>query len=192
MWMFLKEPQPLFVYEPLFTPQECDDIIQFGLAHCESSAPEILTEDGWKSSEEYRSCLTRSISPNIKESLWMFQRLQSFIEKVNYDCFRYDLQGIIEPLQLLEYNSPSGKYKKHIDKIQYDIVRKFTVIVNLSDHKTYDGGELQLHAAEDPLVPPKTIGTAVIFPSHLMHSVTTLTRGTRFSLVAWVSGPPLR
>ena len=35
-------------------------------------------------------------------------------------------------------------------------------------------------------------GTLIAFPSFLEHRVTPVTRGERFSLVAWMDGPPYR
>jgi PKHD-type hydroxylase len=31
-----------------------------------------------------------------------------------------------------------------------------------------------------------------LFPSFVLHRVTPVTKGTRYSLVAWVSGPPFK
>ena len=35
-------------------------------------------------------------------------------------------------------------------------------------------------------------GAVVVFPSWVRHRVTPVTRGTRYSAVAWFNGPPLR
>ena len=35
-------------------------------------------------------------------------------------------------------------------------------------------------------------GTIIIFPSFILHRVTPITKGTRESMVGWVSGPPYR
>jgi len=38
----------------------------------------------------------------------------------------------------------------------------------------------------------KTQGTALIFPSFIVHKVNPVTKGTRHSLVAWIEGPKWR
>ena len=35
-------------------------------------------------------------------------------------------------------------------------------------------------------------GTAIVFPSFIWHRVTPVTKGIRYSVVAWFLGPPLR
>jgi len=39
---------------------------------------------------------------------------------------------------------------------------------------------------------PKTRGTATLFPSYLLHRVTPVTQGERFSLTIWAHGPQFR
>ena len=77
-------------------------------------------------------------------------------------------------------------------------VRKLSVTVSLNDPTEYDGGNLQFdlgphrpdryHTCEE--IRPR--GSIIVFPSHLHHQVTPVTRGTRYSLVAWSLGRPFR
>jgi PKHD-type hydroxylase len=76
--------------------------------------------------------------------------------------------------------------------------RKLSVTVSLSDPKEYDGGNLKFdlgphrpdryHTCEE--IRPR--GSIIVFPSHIHHQVTPVTRGTRYSLVAWNLGKPFR
>lgn len=190
-WLFQREHAPAFCYQPIFTAEECNEIIEYGKS-LTSVRASVINAGETMEDTNVRSCLVRSITPDDIKYQWIFHKLQRFVEQSNYEYFNYDLHGIVEALQLLEYNAPAGKYNMHVDNIKHQLVRKLSVTVNLSHHNDYEGGELQLHTSEIPLVPPKTIGTAIMFPSHSPHSVTTVTSGTRFSLVAWVAGPPLR
>ena len=77
-------------------------------------------------------------------------------------------------------------------------IRKISATINLNMPEDYDGGNLKFdmgdHTTEKYLevteIRPQ--GSIVIFPSFLKHQVTPVTRGTRYSLVAWVVGRPFR
>jgi len=76
--------------------------------------------------------------------------------------------------------------------------RKLSVTVSLNDPNEYDGGNLKFdfgphqpdryHTCEE--IRPR--GSIIIFPSHIHHQVTPVTRGTRYSLVAWNLGRPFK
>jgi len=62
--------------------------------------------------------------------------------------------------------------------------RVLSVSVQLSAPESYSGGELYL----GPSMASRGQGDVIIFDSALPHTVTPVTRGMRFSLVAWVRG----
>ena len=71
--------------------------------------------------------------------------------------------------------------------------------LNLSDETDYEGGNLKFdlgpHAAnkryhECTEIRPK--GSVIVFPSHVYHQVTPVTKGTRYSLVMWSWGRPYK
>ena len=51
-----------------------------------------------------------------------------------------------------------------------------------------DGGDLELLYGTEPQKLAKARGTFIVFPSFMLHRVTPVTRGTRWSLVAWIAG----
>jgi PKHD-type hydroxylase len=73
--------------------------------------------------------------------------------------------------------------------------RKISVVVNLTDPREYEGGDVQLR---DRVGKPVEIdgtrerGTVLVFPSNVAHTVTPVTAGVRNSLVGWYLGPPVR
>jgi len=77
-------------------------------------------------------------------------------------------------------------------------MRKISVTVNLTDPKNYDGGNLKFdfgpHAEKRyhtcTEIRPK--GSVIVFPSHVYHQVTPVTKGTRYSLVMWNLGKPFK
>ena len=73
----------------------------------------------------------------------------------------------------------------------YGKVRKISVILPLSDPKSYGGGNFQLSFGKAKTIKEgREQGTMLFFPSYLWHRVTPLTKGTRYSLVAWICGKP--
>jgi PKHD-type hydroxylase len=78
-------------------------------------------------------------------------------------------------------------------------IRKLSMTLSLSDPKTYKGGNLRFdlgpHRGDNRYHTCKEIrprGSIVVFPSHVIHQVTPVTSGTRYSLVAWSLGPPFK
>jgi len=72
-------------------------------------------------------------------------------------------------------------------------VRKLAVVVQLTDPALYVGGDLGLHHVEQP--DPEALrsqGTVICFPSFVVHGVSPVQRGRRFSLVGWIHGPEWR
>jgi len=88
-------------------------------------------------------------------------------------------------------------YKTHEDVFQLENnMRKVSAVLQLCDPKTYKGGELLLMdtRSEEFAAEPKfrKQGSIIVFPSLLMHQVTPVTKGDRYSAVAWATGPQLR
>ena len=80
-----------------------------------------------------------------------------------------------------------GRYGLHVDRAVMGNHRtdlSFTVF--LSDPADYDGGELHLaDGATSPRI-KLPAGHAVIYPTRLLHEVTTVTRGERWGFVGWI------
>ena len=79
----------------------------------------------------------------------------------------------------------------HIDKLYKGTIRKLSITIQLSSPQDYEGGDLILHNGE-PEKMQKELGKLIVFPSYTLHEVTPVTKGTRYSLVAWVAGKPFR
>lgn len=123
---------------------------------------------------------------------WAFRRLTDVSTSLNDQFFKFDLFGFCEGLQFTRYDAPAGKYDAHIDKIFNGVVRKLSFSVQLSDPDNYEGGDLALHLGAEATKVPKEQGKLVAFPSYALHSVQPVTKGTRYSLVAWIAGPPFK
>ena len=92
----------------------------------------------------------------------------------------------INQIDLLKY-TPGGKYDIHID--QYTkAARHLSIIINLND--SYEGGDLIFTDQKEKEIKRLKLGkgSIVFFPSNFMypHSIQPITKGTRYSIVAWL------
>jgi PKHD-type hydroxylase len=92
---------------------------------------------------------------------------------------------------------PAENYTRDINLVGK--IRKLSMTLNLSDETDYEGGNLKFdlgpHSAnkryhECTEIRPK--GSVIVFPSHVYHQVTPVTKGTRYSLVMWSWGRPYK
>ena len=116
---------------------------------------------------------------------------------MNRDNFRLNVSNL-PSIQFSEYSEDyEGCYNTHTDfhwasPSNFDYQRKISVVVQLSDPNSYEGGIFYFD--DDDIVHPdynlfKNQGTIFMFPSFLKHGVKPVTKGTRYSLVAWFEGP---
>jgi len=152
-----------------------------------------------------------AVRENVRRSKvrWMprfeleFLPLATTLEKLFYDAntaaFGFDINTFRE-IQFTEYNSNNdGHYTWHTDMVWATNTftnRKLTMVVQLTDPASYEGGEFELDIKECYEVPnaeaAKSRGTVVVFPSFLRHRVLPVTSGIRYSMVSWCGGPVFR
>lgn len=98
---------------------------------------------------------------------------------------KYNIKSITGEVIMLQYNE--GHYfKRHRDRINlnpHTTSRVQTLIVQLSNESNYEGGELIVRDK----VADKTKGNMVLFDSGELHECTTITSGTRYCLVTWLT-----
>ncbi len=111
----------------------------------------------------------------------------------NYWIYGRDSEGShtigngYESLQLLKYEAPSNGYDWHHDLGNGEAAyRKISISLFLSND--YEGGEFCLFDKGEVVAPSPT-GSAVAFSSFVPHRVKPVTRGIRWSVVAWIGGP---
>lgn len=124
---------------------------------------------------------------------WLYKRIWQQVERVNKRVFGFDITGYHSAIQLARYAAEDeGFYTWHMDNGEKNAERKISLSVQLSGPEDYEGGELELWYKMRGIPAPKERGAIVTFPSFVMHRVNPVTRGERFSLVAWISGPRWR
>ncbi len=90
------------------------------------------------------------------------------------------------------HEEDQGHYTWHMDGGKKTANRKISVSVQLSDSSDYEGGNIGLFYTRNERVASRDRGAIVTFPSWVMHRVTPVTRGVRYSLIAWIVGPRWR
>jgi len=176
---------------PLFTPDQCRQIIASGRAQKPQEAQVGMGKPGGGTDTKKR-VTTISWIP-FKEMGHMYQDLNNFIQKANENHFGFEDIQVTENAQFTEYPE-GGFYDWHMDcdtnMAHEPPVRKISMTLLLNNPSEFEGGDLELMA------PGKFAelkqGHAIIFASFLNHRVNPVTRGIRQSLVCWFGGKPFR
>ncbi len=120
---------------------------------------------------------------------WLYERIWEAAQEINRLAFGVDLKGLEGSIQLARYDSSDqGFYGWHTDFAGVRPLRKISISVQLSRPEDYDGGDLELFFIDRPQKVERARGALIAFPSFVLHRVAPVTRGTRWSLVAWVLG----
>lgn len=130
---------------------------------------------------------------HTQESNFIYDQLAYITRQINGQFFEYDLFGFVEDLQYTKYEEDGGHYNWHMDKggVQ-PAPRKLSVVMQLSDPDEYEGGDLEFLVGGETIQAKKEKGMIYVFPSFVLHRVTPVTKGTRRSLVVWVTGPKFK
>ena len=132
---------------------------------------------------------------DIPQTAWVMDAMMSVVAAANRETFGFDLSDFGESPQVARYGAErEGHFDWHSDigAGNWAAKRKLTIVVQLSDPADYDGGTLELRPDSNVASAPRTRGTAIIFPSFVLHRVTPVTLGTRWSLTLWSHGPAFR
>ncbi len=176
---------------PLFTPQQCEMIINAGRRQPPQKAQVGMGKPGGGLDTNKRTTTISWIPFNeMKE---MYSDINKFIQKANLNHFGFGDIQITEQAQFTEYPE-GGFYDWHMDcdiaMAHEPPVRKISMTLLLSPENQFEGGDLEL------MTPGKKAklkqGHAVIFASFINHRVAPVTRGVRQSLVMWFGGTPFR
>jgi PKHD-type hydroxylase len=181
----------------MFSPPDCDALIAYGervgFTRAAVGAPSETRVD-----DNYRRADAQTI-PFGDEFNWLYERVSNRVNYANLEHYDFDLTGLREPFQILKYTAPAkegdipGHYDWHQDfGSSYMGSRKISVVINLSDPAEYDGCRLVIKTDREEELAYVGKGEGAMFPSWTPHMVTSITRGTRYALVAWVHGAPFR
>tara|TARA_E500000318_G_C3566988_1_gene216113 strand:+ start:1617 stop:2222 length:606 start_codon:yes stop_codon:yes gene_type:complete len=189
-WPFKIDEIHDFAYvENFLSKEECEEIIKIGNNKRINEAT-VFGKDNL------------SVQRNIRKSkvAWLgnrdlpklYPKLTDTIMALNEKFFKFDLHGFEEGIQFTIYDGKGAKYGKHVDRGLDMKVRKLSITIELSDPSKRKGGDLRLITGDPDWTGknrlPKNQGTLIAFPSWTLHEVEPIVKGTRYSLVAWITG----
>ena len=190
----------------LFTPDECQQIINTALNDWDERESMIQRDEGteikqnFKEDFDYRN--TTLFIPKGPDE-WLFNKIMGAIMAFNNSesGYNFDVRGLAEPPNVMRYRAPDldpnnkpGKYDWHMDVGPGPVpsMRKISYSILLNPGE-YEGGELCFHIGRNTDPHPgqteaSAIGNIVMFPSYMVHRVLPMTKGTRYAIVGWAHG----
>lgn len=169
----------------LFSPEECQEIIYAPLPATQAQVIKYDEVSFHQLSLEQRNTKVKAIikAPAFE---WIYQRVIQQVHAINHQYYQFEIKDMSH-LQLLEYEN-TGFYDSHVDiGTGESSNRKISMVAFLSERSDYEGGELLLKPGYPEL--PQSIGSAVFFPSYILHEIRPVLSGIRHTLVTWVLGP---
>lgn len=135
---------------------------------------------------------------------WLYDTFWSLMEMANQNAgWNFEISAA-ESFTLGKYED-GGHYKFHMDgngvqplnypgnEFLHGKTRKISFVAWLNED--FEGGEFEFHPSTVPadrgLIKP-TKGTVIFFPSWYLHKVHPVTKGTRYALITWFNGWPVR
>ena len=175
---------------PLFTPEQCQLIINAGRAEPVENGQVGGGAKGVVDTKTRTSHISWIPFNKLPE---MYATLERVIKQTNGNHFGFEGIQITEQAQYTEYPS-GGFYDWHIDSdivgMNEPPVRKISMTCLLSHESEFEGGGLEL-MSDGKIARPKQ-GQAIFFASYIRHRVIPITKGVRKSLVMWFGGPSFK
>ena len=177
---------------PLFSPAQCQDIINMG--HQQKSEEAKVGFNVKEGKYDTKKRITTISWIPFKVMPDMYRIIERTMKQVNGNHFGYEGMQITELAQFTEYPK-GGFYDWHMDadiNCQYEPpVRKISMTILLSPQNEFEGGDLEFMAEGNK--PPQLLqGQAIFFCSMIRHRVSKVKKGVRRSLVMWFGGPPFK
>jgi PKHD-type hydroxylase len=122
------------------------------------------------------------------ETAWVYEAVASALDECNREHFGFDLEDFSEAIAIVDYGE-GDFFDWHLDLGPGVRYRKLAATVMLSAPEDYEGGALAFPGQDFDRI---ARGSAIVFPSFLLHAVRPVTRGRRCTLVAWAGGPRFR
>ena len=180
---------PYYYFASALNKEMCEGIIESGL---NLSSTEAKVNDGPKTHEDLN--LRKGKVSWFEKNSPIHSIINNFVHQANYAAKWHFTLDNSEKVQFAQYENEAF-YNWHRDgDVTKNNWRKLSVTVQLSDPNDYEGGNFEMkHIWNDTLLEmdkeTTMQGTIIIFPSMLPHRVTPITKGVRYSLVQWFSGP---
>ncbi len=168
----------------LFSVDECKVIMELAPDEWQAAQVGKRNSDEAETRESLRNNSAHMLEPN-EDNYWLFDKILELVTAANNAHFHVDINHF-DAVQISKYEV-GEYYNTHIDLGPGRLGnRKISLTLQITDPSEYDGGDLVMDF--DDFTASREIGSVTLFPSFLTHHVTPVTRGTRYSIVAWISG----
>ena len=182
---------PFWIWVEALPVSICNTIIELGK---ELEQKEALTGDSTIqgiNDEEIR----KTKLGWFEKDIWLDNLLEVYLMKANVSAQWNFILKNSQKIQFATYEK-GDHYTWHRDSgpnQTEDHYRKLTITTTLSDPNTYKGGDFNLkHFTNEAIIFPETLnkaGSIIVFPSLLQHRVLPVTKGTKYSITKWFTGP---
>jgi len=183
------------LWEGRFKKETCERIVSLASLIPENEAVVGSADINSRLDVQIRRSKIRWLSAAMPDFKDLCLDIEDMFKEANRRAFGAELWHIHE-IQFTKYDSTDeGFYNWHNDVLWESpncAHRKLSMSIQLSDPLDYEGGNLEIQPLYLDPPEPTTLrkqGNVIVFPSFLMHRVTPVTKGTRYSLVAWMEGP---
>lgn len=169
------------IFENFLSPEECDFLLNKCKEELTLSNAKVYGDD---SNTTHKKTNRKSSIGWISDLEFLNERLTNKLRET-FNINGMEVTGL-KPFQFTEYKE--GEYFDwHTDSTGTIYRDRFTsIVIQLND--SYNGGILEIKNIKGEFVPIENkIGTLYIFNSRLLHRVTPVVDGVRYSLVNWVS-----
>jgi PKHD-type hydroxylase len=204
-----------YFFKEALTPRFCDEIIKYGKSQQEQLAltggQTEKVNKGKPLEEKDILDLKKKRDSNIVwlSDSWIYKELHPYVHQANRLAGWNFEWSFSEACQFTKYgikqhygfhcDSWNSPYDNPANPDTHGKIRKLSMTCSLSDPSEYEGGQLQFQFRneDDPTTTRNCIeilprGSICVFPSHVWHQVTPVTKGIRYSLVVWSLGYPFK
>ena len=161
---------------------ECDRAIALARAGLQPAL--VFGQNGYAPNPSVRQVDT-SFHARSSESGWLYDIVDGLFAEAA-QALGVRVAPMKEDVQIPRYR-PGNHFQMWHSDAGHDLrgERTLSISIELSHAGDYDGGDLEIVPHALGRTRPTRRGAARIFPSHALHRVTPVTRGTRWALVNW-------
>ena len=193
-----------YIFQNSLPKKFCDKVISIGKSKITNLG---TVEDNFENKDATIKSIRDSNVAWLNDK-FIYDELEPYISTANKEAdwnFQYDY---FESCQFTIYN-PNQFYDWHCDAYKTPYItddknfngkiRKLSCTLLLNSPEEFKGGEFQMdyrnvRKGSQIITVDKlnTIGSLVVFPSHVWHRVKPVLKGVRYSLVIWILGHPFK
>lgn len=182
--------RPFVRLKPIFNPRECKQVIELAKISGEFKDGLVWNHEAEKFViDKERRKVQTSYHAKGAETHWIFERMDKAFQAAASQLDLKIKNMSEEDIKIMAYGQGDHFRTWHRDTgANYTSLRGLSMTVELSEQSSYIGGDLQIYSKNSGGFAFETpIGGAVAFLSNVLHRVTPVTSGVRFSLVNWIN-----